>query len=62
MQADNRTLVAFASYNAGPGNISKMRKEAVIRGLDPADPGLPFFGTDVENEYVAVQLTLSRRW
>jgi membrane-bound lytic murein transglycosylase MltF len=33
--ADNRTLFAFASYNAGPGNISKMRKEAAERGLDP---------------------------
>jgi membrane-bound lytic murein transglycosylase MltF len=31
----NRTLFAFASYNAGPGNISKMRKEAAGRGLDP---------------------------
>ncbi len=31
----NRTLFAFASYNAGPGNISKMRAEAVKRGLDP---------------------------
>jgi membrane-bound lytic murein transglycosylase MltF len=31
----NRTLFAFASYNAGPGNISKMRKEAETRGLDP---------------------------
>jgi membrane-bound lytic murein transglycosylase MltF len=31
----NRTLFAFASYNAGPGNISKMRKEALQRGLDP---------------------------
>jgi membrane-bound lytic murein transglycosylase MltF len=30
----NRTLFAFASYNAGPGNISKMRKEAQKRGLD----------------------------
>jgi len=26
---------SFASYNAGPGNISKMRKEAVKHGLDP---------------------------
>ena len=33
--ASNRTLFAFASYNAGPGNISKMRKEADKRGLDP---------------------------
>jgi membrane-bound lytic murein transglycosylase MltF len=32
---NNRSLFAFASYNAGPGNISKMRKEAVRRGLDP---------------------------
>ena len=31
----NRTLFAFASYNTGPGNISKMRKEAEKRGLDP---------------------------
>jgi membrane-bound lytic murein transglycosylase MltF len=31
----NRTLFAFASYNAGPGNISRMRKEAEKRGLDP---------------------------
>jgi len=31
----DRTLFAFASYNAGPGNVSKMRKEAVKRGLDP---------------------------
>ena len=28
-------MFAFASYNAGPGNISKMRKEAAKRGLDP---------------------------
>ena len=31
----NRTLFAFASYNCGPGNVSKMRKEAEKRGLDP---------------------------
>jgi membrane-bound lytic murein transglycosylase MltF len=31
----NRALFAFASYNAGPGNIAKMRKEAGKRGLDP---------------------------
>jgi membrane-bound lytic murein transglycosylase MltF len=31
----NRSLFAFASYNAGPGNIGKMRKEAAKRGLDP---------------------------
>ncbi len=30
-----RTLFAFASYNCGPGNVRKMRTEAVKRGLDP---------------------------
>ena len=30
----DRTLFAFACYNAGPGSISRMRKEAVKRGLD----------------------------
>jgi len=29
-----RTLFAFASYNAGPGNIIKMRAEAAKVGLD----------------------------
>jgi membrane-bound lytic murein transglycosylase MltF len=32
---NNRTLFAFASYNCGPGNVSKMRAEAAQRGLDP---------------------------
>jgi membrane-bound lytic murein transglycosylase MltF len=31
----NRPLFAFASYNAGPGNIARMRTEAARRGLDP---------------------------
>lgn len=31
----NRTLFAFASYNCGPGNVARMRKEAEKRGLDP---------------------------
>ena len=31
----NRALFAFASYNAGPGSIAKMRKEAEKRGLNP---------------------------
>jgi membrane-bound lytic murein transglycosylase MltF len=31
----DRTLFAFASYNCGPGNVAKMRKEAERRGLDP---------------------------
>ena len=32
---NNRTLFAFAAYNAGPGNIAKARKRAKARGLDP---------------------------
>jgi len=32
---NNRTLFAFACYNCGPGNVSKMRKEAAKRGFDP---------------------------
>ncbi|KJK12524.1 lytic transglycosylase [Burkholderiaceae bacterium 16] len=31
----DRPLFAFASYNAGPGNIAKMRTEAEERGLNP---------------------------
>jgi membrane-bound lytic murein transglycosylase MltF len=31
----NRTLFAFASYNAGPGKISSMRRLAEQRGFDP---------------------------
>jgi membrane-bound lytic murein transglycosylase MltF len=31
----NRPLFAFASYNCGPGNVARARKEAEKRGLDP---------------------------
>ncbi len=31
----NRTLFAFAAYNAGPNRIAKLRKVAAERGLDP---------------------------
>jgi membrane-bound lytic murein transglycosylase MltF len=31
----NRTLFAFASYNAGPGNIARLRREAERGGFDP---------------------------
>src|SRR5262245_36816581 len=31
----DRPLFAFASYNAGPGNIARMRKLATQRGLNP---------------------------
>jgi membrane-bound lytic murein transglycosylase MltF len=32
---DEKPLFAFASYNAGPGNIARMRKLAEQRGLEP---------------------------
>ena len=31
----NQTLFSFASYNAGPARVAKLRKEAAERGLDP---------------------------
>ena len=31
----DKALFAFASYNAGAGRISSLRKEAAKRGLDP---------------------------
>lgn len=31
----NRTLFAFAAYNAGPARIPRMREEAAKQGLDP---------------------------
>jgi membrane-bound lytic murein transglycosylase MltF len=31
----DKVLFTFASYNAGPGRVAQLRKEAVKRGLDP---------------------------
>jgi membrane-bound lytic murein transglycosylase MltF len=31
----NKTLFVFASYNAGPNRIARLRKQATIMGLDP---------------------------
>ena len=31
----NKTLLAFAAYNAGPTRISRLRKQASAEGLDP---------------------------
>jgi len=31
----NKGLFAFASYNAGPGRVSRLRREAAKRGLNP---------------------------
>jgi membrane-bound lytic murein transglycosylase MltF len=35
IDALNKTLFVFASYNAGPNRIARLRKEAVGMGLDP---------------------------
>jgi len=35
MDPTNRMLFAFAAYNAGPGRIRQLRREAQTRGLDP---------------------------
>ncbi len=35
MDPFNRGLFTFASYNAGPGRVANLRKEATKRGLDP---------------------------
>ena len=35
MDARNKTLFSFAAYNAGPGRVQKLRKEAEQRGLNP---------------------------
>jgi membrane-bound lytic murein transglycosylase MltF len=35
MDSLNKLLLTFASYNAGPGRIRQLRKEAEKRGLDP---------------------------
>jgi membrane-bound lytic murein transglycosylase MltF len=31
----NKGLFTFASYNAGPGRVAQLRREAAKRGLDP---------------------------
>jgi membrane-bound lytic murein transglycosylase MltF len=31
----NKTLMVFASYNAGPNRIAHLRKKAAAEGLDP---------------------------
>jgi membrane-bound lytic murein transglycosylase MltF len=35
MDTLNKGLMTFASYNAGPGRVSQLRKQAAARGLDP---------------------------
>ncbi len=35
MTKQNKVLFAFAAYNAGPGRVAQLRREAAKRGLDP---------------------------
>jgi membrane-bound lytic murein transglycosylase MltF len=35
IDAQNRLLLTFASYNAGPNRIADLRKQAAAQGLDP---------------------------
>jgi membrane-bound lytic murein transglycosylase MltF len=35
MDSRNKILFSFAAYNAGPGRVQKLRKEAAQRGLNP---------------------------
>jgi membrane-bound lytic murein transglycosylase MltF len=35
VDALNKTLMVFASYNAGPNRIARLRKQAATEGLDP---------------------------
>ncbi len=35
MTAQDKTLFAFAAYNAGPGRVAQLRREAAARGLNP---------------------------
>jgi membrane-bound lytic murein transglycosylase MltF len=35
LDALNKTLMMFASYNAGPNRIAEVRKKAVSEGLNP---------------------------
>jgi membrane-bound lytic murein transglycosylase MltF len=35
LSEQNRTLMTFAAYNAGPGNLRKFRRRAAEMGLDP---------------------------
>ncbi len=35
LDALNKTLMVFASYNAGPNRVARLRKQALTEGLDP---------------------------
>ena len=68
----NRPLFAFASYNCGPANVAKARREAEKRGLDPnkwfnnvelviaeqVGTETPTYVRNIYKYYVAYKLTL----
>jgi membrane-bound lytic murein transglycosylase MltF len=70
----NRHLFAFASYNAGPNRIARLRKQAAAQGLDPnkwfnnvevvvaEDVGRETvqYVSNIFKYYVAYKLTLDR--
>jgi membrane-bound lytic murein transglycosylase MltF len=70
----NRHLFAFASYNAGPNRIARLRKEAAAKGLDPdkwfnnvelvvaEDVGRETvqYVSNIYKYYIAYKLTLER--
>ena len=70
----NRHLFAFAAYNAGPNRISRLRKEAAAKGLDPnkwfnnvevvvaEDVGRETvqYVSNIYKYYIAYKLTLDR--
>ena len=70
----NRHLFAFASYNAGPNRIARLRKETAAQGLDPnkwfnnvevlvaEDVGRETvqYVSNIYKYYIAYKLTLER--
>jgi len=70
----NRHLFAFAAYNAGPNRITRLRKEAAAKGLDPnkwfnnlevvvaEDVGRETvqYVSNIYKYYIAYKLTLDR--
>src|SRR4051812_13571641 len=70
----NRHLFAFASYNAGPNRIARLRKQAAAKGLDPdkwfnnvellvaEDVGRETvqYVSNIYKYYIAYKLTLER--
>ena len=70
----NRHLFAFASYNAGPNRIARLRKETAAKGLDPnkwfnnvevlvaEDVGRETvqYVSNIYKYYIAYKLTLER--